>query len=230
MPDTPQGINNSGISRGRKIAVVFLAIFALGIIVLWGINFKNLIKGPFEGNNSLAERNQAQKTCPSGNCTFSQQQKQKNKDTDNDGLSDWEELNIHNTSPYLKDSDSDGMSDKQEIKQGSDPNCPAGEDCQNFASEKKYSTSSERANIFPASSTDQKSGKLLNGLKQNNSTGSSFDSLDSATAKKVLKGEGDAKTLRQAFLKMGISKEKLNSISDEQLMRMYKNSLNKKKK
>ncbi len=54
---------------------------------------------------------------------------QKSLDTDQDGLSDFEELNIYNTSPYLPDSDSDGISDKEEIDQGTDPNCPKGENC-----------------------------------------------------------------------------------------------------
>lgn len=53
----------------------------------------------------------------------------KNKDTDQDGLSDYDELNLYNTSPYIPDSDSDGVGDAQEIARNSDPNCPAGEDC-----------------------------------------------------------------------------------------------------
>lgn len=51
------------------------------------------------------------------------------KDSDNDGLSDFQELNMYGTSPYLADSDSDGYSDKEEIDGGFDPNCPKGEDC-----------------------------------------------------------------------------------------------------
>ena len=53
----------------------------------------------------------------------------KSKDTDKDGLSDYDELNIHQTSPYLEDSDSDGITDQKELASGSDPNCPAGQDC-----------------------------------------------------------------------------------------------------
>lgn len=51
------------------------------------------------------------------------------KDTDLDGLSDYDELYIYATSPYLKDSDSDGTSDPDEIAAGTDPNCKTGEDC-----------------------------------------------------------------------------------------------------
>lgn len=51
------------------------------------------------------------------------------KDTDGDGLSDADEVNVYHTSPYLKDTDSDGISDGQEVKNGTDPNCPQGKDC-----------------------------------------------------------------------------------------------------
>ncbi|MDD4995274.1 MAG: hypothetical protein PHW53_02325 [Patescibacteria group bacterium] len=51
------------------------------------------------------------------------------KDSDSDGLSDFDELYVHNTSPYLPDTDSDGMSDSAEITAGKDPNCPEGQEC-----------------------------------------------------------------------------------------------------
>src|SRR3989344_3458461 len=45
------------------------------------------------------------------------------KDTDGDGLNDYDELYIYKTSPYLEDSDSDGVSDSAEIQKGTNPNC-----------------------------------------------------------------------------------------------------------
>lgn len=51
------------------------------------------------------------------------------KDTDQDGLSDYAEIYLYKTSPYLPDTDSDGTTDAIEIAQGSNPNCPAGTDC-----------------------------------------------------------------------------------------------------
>lgn len=54
----------------------------------------------------------------------------KNKDTDEDGLNDFDELYIYNTSPYIQDSDSDGFTDSEEIESGNDPSCPAGKECQ----------------------------------------------------------------------------------------------------
>ena len=51
------------------------------------------------------------------------------RDTDLDGLSDYDEINIYNTSPYLEDTDSDGVSDKEEIARGTDPTCAENADC-----------------------------------------------------------------------------------------------------
>jgi len=50
-------------------------------------------------------------------------------DSDQDTLSDYDEIHIYNTSPYIRDTDSDGFSDAQEIAEGSDPTCPPGGDC-----------------------------------------------------------------------------------------------------
>lgn len=51
------------------------------------------------------------------------------EDTDRDGLSDYDELFLYRTSPYLEDTDSDSFSDKIEVETGNDPNCPRGKVC-----------------------------------------------------------------------------------------------------
>ena len=55
-----------------------------------------------------------------------------NKDTDTDGLSDYDELYTYNTSPYLQDTDVDGLADKTELSSGSDPLCASGQNCQSL--------------------------------------------------------------------------------------------------
>ena len=54
---------------------------------------------------------------------------QKQSDTDGDSLSDYDELNLHNTSPYLEDTDGDGYTDPAELASGTDPTCAPGQIC-----------------------------------------------------------------------------------------------------
>lgn len=46
-------------------------------------------------------------------------------DSDGDGLTDYQEINVYRTDPHNKDTDRDGYSDKAEIDAGYDPLTPA---------------------------------------------------------------------------------------------------------
>ena len=94
----------------RKILVglIILGIFTL---VFGFFRLKGAIEGPFKAPKvqSIQITNEEL------------HQALAKKDTDNDGLSDEEEIFQYHTSIYLDDSDSDGYNDKQEIEAGSDP-------------------------------------------------------------------------------------------------------------
>lgn len=53
----------------------------------------------------------------------------KDKDTDRDGLTDYQELYQYGTSIFLADTDSDGYTDHEEVIEGYDALCPAGQNC-----------------------------------------------------------------------------------------------------
>ena len=53
----------------------------------------------------------------------------KDRDTDQDGLNDYQEIYQYHTSMFLPDTDSDGFTDYEEATSGNDPLCPTGQYC-----------------------------------------------------------------------------------------------------
>jgi len=115
--------------KGEKISFWALVGLSVLIIIIAFFSFKSNLKSPFiSWRKKLAERagNEEGVLPSSEEEDIAVLQK---RDTDKDGLSDFEELYVYKTSPYLADTDSDGINDKQEIDQGKDPNCPEGKAC-----------------------------------------------------------------------------------------------------
>ena len=110
------------LTSHQKIGTTIVAAISVVTFVFGVVRIRGMIRNPF---------------ARAGTGTFvteEEQQQQKNdalkqKDTDGDGLNDYEELSVYKTSPYLPDSDSDGVNDGIEVKQGTDPNCPQGKVC-----------------------------------------------------------------------------------------------------
>ena len=100
-------------------AVIAMAVAAVIFIPL---RINRVISAPFERRSTVAFKTQSE-------LQEERMEALKQKDTDGDGLSDYDELFIFQTSPYLADSDSDGHDDKVEIESGNDPNCPQGQTC-----------------------------------------------------------------------------------------------------
>lgn len=116
-------MNDNSQTIPPKLAFGFLGGLAVLTLVLGTFKITNDIKSPFYSDDSV------QDNLTDVNSAESDIARLQAQDTDLDGLSDYDELNIYQTSPYLPDSDSDGFSDKEEIDSGNDPNCPAGQEC-----------------------------------------------------------------------------------------------------
>jgi hypothetical protein len=96
--------------KGDKKLLVGFILFAIFILVFGYFSIKNKIEGPFQvakQNSEVTEADVRRILAV--------------KDTDQDGLTDEQEIFTYYTSIYLADSDSDGYNDKGEVDAGSDP-------------------------------------------------------------------------------------------------------------
>jgi len=161
--------------------LILMIIGALIIFVIIYFRFKSTIYGVFPpkrtSNDLLAEN----------------QEKALEKDTDGDGLADFDERLNYSTSQYL----SDGFSDKEEIEAGSDPldpsNTPLNKKANNnkegSSIEEKIITSDQQVNapnelgIVEEEITAQEIRKLL--INQGNLREEVVDSFDDKTLKSL---------------------------------------------
>ncbi|MDP2631267.1 MAG: thrombospondin type 3 repeat-containing protein [Candidatus Uhrbacteria bacterium] len=125
-------------------------------------------------------------------------------DTDEDGLTDFDETYAYKTSPYLADSDGDGFSDSAELASGNDPNCASGDDCESvLASEDALSGINPSAGL---------AGTVLDSVEESNAVLAQYtDLLQQVSVVEI----------RQLLLSSGLSEDVVDSLSDEELMTLY---------
>lgn len=202
------------LEKNQKIALIVLAVFVLFLMVAWSIQFKRSLTEPFayKGDDSQVDTTENAAVADAD---------LKNKDTDSDGLSDWDELNIYKTSPYLEDSDSDGIKDADEIKTGTGPNCPGEINCiQN----------SEGSNTTNGTSTNTIEQEYLKVLEQlQRASGEVSATSAGVDPDQLMAGNLSSAELRQALIASGMDEKTLSQISDEELHSIYRQSLEQKK-
>jgi len=202
----------SGLGKGRTIALAVLAFFAVLVFVFGIINIQKGIYSPFLPKTSVKDKDSAsdlENFCPSGNCSDLSDADLQNKDTDGDGLSDYDELNFYKTSPYLEDSDSDGFSDKEEIDNNKNPNCPAGRDCDNDV---LFNEDAQLVNPGTANNIDLE--ELNAQIKPINTQINDLGAEDMNVA-----------DLRELLIEAGMEKALLGQISDKDLMESFSEAL-----
>ncbi len=119
----------------QKLIIVLLALISVGVVGLGFLQFKNQLEGPFLADRLIEEK--ARIRGPLEFLEFYRQEQRNNdeltrlqqRDSDGDGLTDYQEIYIYKSNAYSADSDADGVEDGAEIAQGTDPNCRPGEIC-----------------------------------------------------------------------------------------------------
>ena len=217
-------VNNvhKDLSKGQKIAAAALGFFAFFIIIIWSLQFKNNFISPLAYQAALEKAKQGTESiesfCPTGQCSDLDEEALKTKDTDGDGLWDYDELNFYGTSPYLEDSDSDGFSDKEEIDSDNNPSCPAGRVCEVVAQ-----TNDENAQT--AGFLSEQEGEI--NLDEYDLE--DFDQLEDLFGQSGASGDSSASNeaaeLRNILRESGVSDEMLDLFSDDELLQLYQEAL-----
>lgn len=196
----------------QKIAFVLLIFLGFGGIIFGFRSFGSQLYRPIQ--LQMAKYYTGADVVSADNPDLKIAEEQKKKDSDHDGISDYDELYVYKTSPYLIDSDSDGIDDKTEVFGGTDPNCPKGKDCGSGA---------ETANTAPTSADGVvgaipgNEGILQSGQIKLQNKDEIQNFFKSATIQEI----------RAALIQAGAPKEEVDKVSDTDLKKMFEQGISK---
>jgi hypothetical protein len=182
-----------GLSKQQKMGIALLTVFAILAVGLGVLQIRNTLYAPFALNKEVPYIVKTDIETNEGLMY---------RDTDKDGLNDFDELYVYITSPYLDDTDSDGIKDKVEIEKGSNPICPEGQSCSEGAL----------------------SGDALINTAPLASATSTLGPAPSLTDLEAILN--DPAAARKMLLDSGFDKTVLDQTSDADLMKMIKEVLN----
>ena len=114
--------NQEDSSTSEKLIIGTVAVIGVVTMVFGFLHVKKSIYSPFKRDQDVAYKTPEQQHQEALGAL-------KVTDTDGDTLTDYDELYVFLTNPYLEDTDSDGIDDGEEINSNSDPNCPKGKSC-----------------------------------------------------------------------------------------------------
>lgn len=197
------------LNSAQKAGFISLLIFALLTVSFSFLHLRNTVYGRFIVRPQATAMNLG---------TYDEAARLQQIDTDKDTLSDYDELYMYSTSPYLADSDSDNRSDAIEIKEGTDPLCAEGKSCgeTEFASGTGSTSTIASPLLNSASGADEI-------LLDSQLGGSGGGAIDPEAVAALLKNPAQ---LRQLILNTGkISEEDLSRIDDSTLTQMAQEML-----
>lgn len=197
--------SNSTLSAQQKVAFLLLMFLGVGGIVLGFRSFGTNLQRPFD--LQIAEH-AGETFLTSDEEEEIIKEEQKNQDTDQDGISDYDELYVFKTSPYLADTDSDGLNDYAEVYSGGDPSCPSGTDCTS-GSESTGSTDPDVTDLFPG--------------VENVEGGEEFADLDLTNPEDIMSffQELTSSEMRAVLIDAGVPEEQLDQLDDETLKELF---------
>lgn len=223
-------------SKEQKWFGLGFAIFAIFAFVLGFLSFKQNLRISFilsdQHFSEEAAKANGYKDLFAG--AQAEQIASRNKDTDHDGLSDWEEVNLYKTSPYITDTDGDGVPDGAEVKNGTDPNCPTGKTCaaEIVGTNASASSSSSTTDDFKSTAVDMSlfsGGDYVQALNQFNngvmSTSGAEQLIKSSINKYLPSPSSSPAEIKKGLINLGVKEEDLKGLSDDQLRQIVEKIL-----
>jgi len=203
-------IQEKKLSGSQKTGFVLLFIFALLTVGLSFLQIRNNIYNPFALQISQSDFDTLQ------SLQYDENTKLQQIDTDQDGLTDYEEITFYNTSRYLPDTDSDGLTDYEEIKKGSDPLCPEGETC---LADVSAAATSTQTGVSPLMADILSPDEILiNGQQQLDTS-----TVETNTSTEIGAVITDPNVLREMLVDTGkVTMEDLQNIDDDTLLQLAK--------
>jgi hypothetical protein len=213
MPEQPMPKHpKKDLSAEQKVAFLLLMILGVGGLILGFRSFITNLSRPFD--LQIAEYAGELFLTPSQQ-QENELERQKLLDTDGDGLSDYDELNVFKTSAYLEDSDSDGFNDYEEVYSGDDPNCPRDRDCNSQVA----SLESEGENTIDVDDLVPESGS---GLVEELIVGGGVEDESDVYA---LLGALSVEEIRVMLLDAGMQQSQIDALDDDELMAVFNEAL-----
>ena len=210
QPDSVRQVNGNeqlswkALNRTQKIFLGCLAFVGLFALVFTVLQFRGILYLPFPSFASDQFSKDQSGQAEDLNALNT-------KDTDNDKLTDYQELYVYKTSPYIADSDSDGTNDYDELAAGSNPNCPKGKNC--------FDPSSGFAGADSVSSTSALDSSSI----------AKPQTLTDNSQADFLAGKLTPEQIKTFLKQQGATDDMLSQISDEDLQSMYLEALGQAK-
>ncbi len=184
------------LTKEQKTGFVLLVIFAILAVGLGLLQVRNSLYAPFALNNKVPLSLKNDINSPDS---------LRYRDTDHDELSDFDELYVYATSPYLYDTFSYGMSDKDVVAKNL-PLCPKGE-CADVVAALTVSSSISVPEIDALSESSLPLRPVTSG--QDPGLPEDLNTIFSNPAR-----------LRQMLRESGVAEDVLKKLSDAQLLTM----------
>lgn len=227
-------VENIEKTPAKKLITSVLVLVSFGVIFLGYLQIRTQLDKPFLADKLIEDKGKIR-----GPREFLEfyKKEQANKeeiltlqqrDSDVDGLSDYQEIYIYRSSAYNTDSDSDGLSDYDEISKNEDPNCPTGQKC-----DEEGFVVQPNSNIYQEGVLQSPESVNGGGLSENvllNSLGASSGvsttlSQDEKDQLRIYFNSLSGAELKDLLKQQGYPVEQLAGISDEDLKKILQSTI-----